>query len=189
MSRTTQAKCKMNGDLLLDRTWIVILLAAGVVGLLTWRLKPHQFSAIGWKPLALGSGIFWGVLGTILVLGFWESYYRHFAPSWARFEIPFIFILYAVIGLGLRWLALHLPGNPVLTFCLLGGIESIPEHALGIYGFHILDISILRGFSPASIFIFAFFEYVVYWGLAFGLAVLLAHLYRPKAKITSPPRI
>jgi hypothetical protein len=62
----------------------------------------------------------------------------------------------------------------VVNFCLLGGVESVLEHLVGIYGLGILDkVPLLRGVSSASALVFAFFEYIFYWGVVLGIAVLL----------------
>lgn len=75
-------------------------------------------------------------------------------------------VLYGAIGLALWWLALRLQGNPVLNFCLLGGLEAIPEHLWVIFGLRILErVPMLQGVSPTSVLVFAIPEYVLYWGL------------------------
>jgi hypothetical protein len=50
----------------------------------------------------------------VAIFGFWELYYRHFYPAWARWLIPLNVLLYGAIGLGMWWLALRLPGPAVL---------------------------------------------------------------------------
>lgn len=72
------------------------------------------------------------------------------------------------------WLALHLPGPTVLWFVLLGGVEGLLEHVLGIHGLRILErVPWLQGLTPLPVLMFSFFEYVLYWTLvgwlAFGL--------------------
>jgi hypothetical protein len=161
-------------------TWVVLGLAIGIVGLLSWRIKPSLFHTLGWRPFAIASSLFWGSLGTVLLFVYWNSYYSYFAPSWACFEIPLIFILYPLIGIGLCWLALRLPGNSVINFCLLGGLESISEHALAIFWFKILEIPMFRGASAGAIFLFAYFEYVFYWGIVAGFAVIISFARRSR---------
>jgi hypothetical protein len=153
-----------------------ILLAAALIALVGWRAKAERFRALSWAAVGLASALFWGLLAIGLRLYFWETYYSYFTPAWSRWLAPLAAVLYFFIGLLLRWIALHLPGNPAITFLLLGGLESIPEHALGIYRFHILDIPLLEGSPPLSIFLFAFFEYIVYWSIVLGLALLLGRL-------------
>ena len=48
-------------------------------------------------------------------------------------------LTHSLIGAFLYRLALRLPGNPIVNFVLLGGLESIPEHLRGLYMFRILE--------------------------------------------------
>ena len=78
------------------------------------------------------------------------------------------------MGLGMWWLAYQLPGISIIWFVLLGGIEGLAEHILGIYGFRILDkVPWLKDVKVLPALVFSFFEYVFYWTvvawLAFGL--------------------
>jgi hypothetical protein len=155
-------------------TLVVIALAVGIASLLTWRIKPYHFHTLGWEPFAVASSLFWGILGSVLEVVYWKTYYSYFAPSWAPLTIPLIFILYLFIGIVLRWLALKLPGNPVINFCILGGIESIPEHTLAIYKHGILKIPMFYEITAGEIYLFAFFEYVVFWGIVTGLAAIIS---------------
>jgi hypothetical protein len=153
-----------------------ILLAVVVLALAGWRVQAERFRALPWLDVGIASALFWGLLATGLRWYFWETYYSYFTPAWSRWLAPLAAVFYFFVGLLLRWIALHLPGNPAITFLLLGGLESIPEHALGIYRFHILEIPLLAGSTALSIFLFAFFEYIVYWSIVLGLALLLGRL-------------
>lgn len=167
----------MTQIILTQNTLVAAATAVTFVGLLAWRVSPAAFAALRWQAVAAGSALFWAGLAALLIAFTWSSYYSHFVPAWYRYAAPIgALALYAVLGLGLRWLALRLPGNPVLLFCLLGGLEALPEHAVGIYRFHILTIPILQGSTAVAIFVFAYFEYIVYWALALALAVLLNRL-------------
>jgi hypothetical protein len=160
---------------------IAVVAALALVGVLVWRLRSLGFRALRSQSIGIASGLFWGVLAAVLVSLAWGFYYSRFMPSWYRYAAPLGAVaLYSALGLAIRWIALRLPGNPVIAFCLVGGLESIPEHAVGIYRFDILKIPVLQGSTAASIFTFAYFEYVVYWGATLTLAVgvdrLLARL-------------
>jgi hypothetical protein len=128
------------------------------------------------QSFALASGLFWGIFAVVLYQVYWDSYYHYFALPNGRWLAPLAGLFYALVVLGLRWLALRIPGNPVLNFCLLGAVESIPEHAIGIYRFHILEIPILSGISAGEIYVFAVFEYAIYWGIVLALAVWINKL-------------
>jgi hypothetical protein len=162
--------------------WLGALLAAlidvGFVLLLVLCIKPARFRQLTWT-LTGTSAVLWGVFAAACLWDFWDLYYRYFYPGWMRWLAPLDALLYGAIGLALWWLALHLPGNPVMNFCLLGGVESVLEHLLGIYGLKILDkVPILQGVGPASALVFAFFEYIFYWSIVLGVAALLGRSWR-----------
>lgn len=156
---------------------IAIALAVGIIGLLARWLGPQAFRALPWTAFAIGSALFWTVFAALMIAYAWSFYYVHFVPDWYRYAAPAgALVLYPLLGLLIRWASLRLPGNPVVTFCLLGGLEAIPEHAVGIYRFRILDVPMLRGTSPASVFLFAYFEYAVYWSLALTLTAAVGSM-------------
>ena len=165
-----------NQDIASQRVWMMALFTAGIavclMFLLSWRIKFWRFRQLKWHVL-IASALFWGVFATTMVWSFWDSYYWYFAPDIARWIAPLDALLYGAIGFLLWWLARHLPGNPVANFCLLGGLESIPEHLLGIFRFKIMDIPMLQGISAESVMVFAVFEYIVYWGGVLLLAMIL----------------
>lgn len=137
--------------------------------LLLFRDPAFQRAALA---VGVASALFWGALAIVAIFGFWELYYRHFYPAWARWLIPLNVLLYGAIGLGMWWLALRLPGPAVMCFVLLGGVEGIVEHLVGVYGFHILEkVDWLQGLSVLPVVVFSFFEYVLYWTLVAWLAL------------------
>lgn len=149
------------------------------VALLTWRVKPARFRELKWT-LAGTAAVFWGIFTSAVVWVFWDIYYRYFLPGWLRSGglLLFVPILFGVFALAFHGLALRGPGNPIVTFGLLGGLESWLEHLWGIYGLKILDIPFLQEASPASILAFAFPEYILYWCIVIGLAVLFQRGWR-----------
>jgi hypothetical protein len=170
-----------------ENTPIAIALAILMWILLAWRLKPAGFRSIPWWSIVLASALFWGLLAAILYSAFWNSYYRHFASPINQVLAPFAAAgIYSLVGLLLRWVALRVPGNPAITFTLLGGLVSVPEHAIAISRFGILQIPALRGSTPASIYFFSFFEYVVFWGVVILLALLSNRLFKRKPIRAAP---
>ncbi len=124
--------------------------------------------------IAVAAALFWGVLATALTAGMWDSYYTHFAPDWQRRLAPLSAILYAGIALLLWWLARRTTKAPALAFLVLGGLESLVEHAAAIWRGGLLSkVPMLAGVTAAPVLLFAFFEYVIYWGLTLLLARLL----------------
>jgi len=158
--------------------WVAALVAAlidvGFVSLLAWRIQTSRFRQLKWALTGAGV-IFWGTLWAYVLWSWWELAYRYVFPSWARWLVPPSYgLIYGASGLGLWWLARILPGNPVVSFCLLGGLISLPGHLWAIYGLRMLEkVPILQGVSPASALVFGLFEFIFYWGIIIAIALLL----------------
>lgn len=162
-----------SGDLWMSAA---LALAADVIfmALLIWRIKPVFFRELRWA-LVITAAVIWGIFAVVLVTVFWESYYRYFYPAWLRsgWILLFVALGFGLLALAFHWLALRIPGHPLVNFCLLAGCESVLEHAWGFYGLKILAIPLLSAASPASILAFSFPEYVFYWCIIICLAALL----------------
>lgn len=166
-------------QLFTSSTIVSFILALILTSLISWRVSPERFRSLSWQTFGISSAAFWSIFAAILILSTWDNYYSHFVPSWYRVTAPLgAIFLYGLAGVFLRWAALRIPGHPVLWFCLLGGLEALPEHLVGIYRFDILDIPILQGSRAVDILVFAYFEYVVYWSIVLILALVLDRLYR-----------
>jgi hypothetical protein len=158
---------------------VIALIDVAFILFLTWRIKPARFRAL--KGALAGTAAFcWSVFGVVLVSVFWNTYYQYFYPAWFRsggilLFVPFVF---GILALAFHWLAFRLPGNPIVTFCLLAGVESLLEHVVGIYGLKILEVPMLQTASPASMLTFAFPEYIFYWCVVIGLALLFQNGWR-----------
>lgn len=169
----------MSDRLVFENTPYAIAAATVIIGLLAWRLRPPAFRALAWQSFGIAAALFWSVLAATLIAWAWGFYYSRFMPAWYRIAAPLgAIMLYSMLSLLIRWAALRLPGNPVVVFCLLGGLESIPEHAVAIYRFDILQIPVLQGSTAASIIVFAYFEYAAYWGVVLLLAVGIDRLLK-----------
>ena len=126
------------------------------------------------QAIIAASGIFWGVFSVFAFRAFWELYYQHFYPGWVRPLAPLNIFLYAAFGLILWFLANRFNTVPVLVFILLGGIEGLLEHVIGVYSLRILEkVPVFNALTPGPVFIFSFFEYIVYWSIVAWLAVAL----------------
>lgn len=157
--------------------WASTLLfgAASVVllGLLAFAFRSPNFQRAG-VHLTIASAMLWGVFASLAIYGFWEFYYQFIFPTWARRLAPLDLFFYAAVGLAMWWVACKLPGSAVIWFAILGGIEGILEHLLGIYGLQILDkVPWLQGVSPFPVLVFSFFEYTLYWTLVAWLGLIL----------------
>jgi hypothetical protein len=147
--------------------------------LLIWRIKASHFHQLRWTLVGTAA-IFWSIFAIFLVSVFWEPYYRYFYPSWFRSGgiLVLVPLLYGVFALAFHWLALRVPGNPIVFFCLLSGTESMLEHLYGIYGLKILQVPLFQEVSPVSILAFAFPEYVFYWCIVISIAALVQNGWR-----------
>ncbi len=154
---------------------VAALIDVGFVSLLTWRIRPTRFRQLKWCLLGAGV-IFWCLLwADMLWICCWEWCYAYVFPGWARWLVPPVYgSIFGAIGLALWWLALRLPGNPVLSFCLLGGLVSVPGHLWAIYGRRMLEkVPLLQDVSPSSALVFGVPEFIFYWGIIMVVALLL----------------
>jgi hypothetical protein len=128
-------------------------------------------------PITIASAIFWGIVSTIFIFGYWDLYYRYFYPSWIRPFAPLNLILYSSIGFGLWWLTSRQTLPVIWTFAALGGLQGVLEHTLAIYGFRILDkVPLLEELKPMPVLVFSFFEYALYWSLVAWIALGITKL-------------
>ena len=160
---------------------VTALIDVGLVLFLARRTGRSRFRQLHW-PIVLASGIFWMSLGLFYFATTWTSFYARFLPDPAnRSPARFLFelLLYPALGLAMWWLAARLPGNPVVTYCLLGGLEALPEHLWGIYRLGMLDkVPFLREASPISVLAFAVPEYALYWGSVLAMALPIERIGR-----------
>jgi len=85
--------------------------------------------------------------------------------------------------LSMWFLAWRLPGNPIVSFCLLGSLEGLASHGWAVYNLGIIDkIPIMHGVSPASVLVFAMSEKILYWSIILGVAELLRRLWQRRTK-------
>lgn len=133
----------------------------------------------GW-PLVIASAALWLALWAWVMQDsfVWETCYQYVFADRARWMMPLLMaLLEAAIALGMWWLALRLPGNAAVTFCLLGGLDSFPGHLWAIYGRRLFEACpLLQQVSVASALIFGFFEFVFYWSVILIIAALLKRL-------------
>lgn len=163
--------------------WIAALVTAlmdiGLVALLVWRVKPTRFRQLKW-PLVIVSTIFWIALWYVVMWDafIWETSFRHVFQPWQRWAWPPV---YGLISGGVAWLfwwlALRLPGNPVLYFLLLGGLGSFVDHYFAIRN-GVLQTPLLQGVSVTSAVTFGFFEFVFYWCVISGIAAFARRFWK-----------
>jgi len=158
--------------------WISVLVTAlmdiAFVALLAWRIKPARFRRLQW-PLVIVSTLFWTVLWYAVMWNafVWETSFRYVFQPWQRWAWPPVYgLISGVLTWLFWWLSLRLPGNPLLYFLLLGGLESFGDHYFAIRN-GVMETPLLQEVSIASAVTFGFFEFIFYWSVILGLAALL----------------
>ena len=147
-------------------TGITAVLDVTLILLARRLVNRDQFRHMRWS-LAIAGGVFF-LLVWISVLGWgWDWFYSYIFPVWGRYVLPPLFgVVYALLAMGMGWLSLKLPGNPAVTWCVLGGVEGLLSHIYAIYGLGAVSKPpIMQGTDPAAVLIFAVFEKAFYWSL------------------------
>ena len=147
-------------------TSILVLLDAVLILIARRTIQRKQFEQMRWL-LAISGGVFFLLVWTSVMLWCWDWFYHYIFPSWGRYLLPPIFwIGYTLLALGIVWLSLKLPGNPAVTWCVLGGVEGLLSHIYAIYGLGAVSKPpIMQGTNPFAVLIFAIFEIAFYWSL------------------------
>ena len=159
--------------------WLAALIgagvAAGLVGVVARLVPAVRFERLE-RSVVLVAAVFWFAVWAFALWGpWWDMAYRHVFPEWARAIVPPAYgAMFAVTALGLWWVARKLPGAPAATFCLLGGLVSLPGHLFAFYGRGMLEkVPVLQGVSVASALVFGVFEFIAYWGVILLAAAAL----------------
>jgi hypothetical protein len=166
----------VTSEMLWLSAFVTALIDVGLILFLGRRIQRPRFRQLHW-PVAVAAGLFWTSYGLMLFALTWESFYAKFLPDPANRSLArsmLELLPYPAIGLVLWWLAVRLPGNPAVSFCLLGGVQSVPEHLWGIYRLGMLDkVSFLEQANAASVLAFAVPEYILYWSSILSIAMLI----------------
>ncbi len=146
------------------------LIDLGFIFVLARRIKPNEFSSLR-KPIILSSFIVWFAIWLIMSIFYWESVYSFVFPEWARWVIPPVYgLLFATINILLSWLSVSIKGNPVLLFCLLGGLFGPITHIWAISRGILEKPPMLQGVSPTAAVVMPFFEFLFYWCVILSLS-------------------
>lgn len=149
------------------------------IPLLIWvyfSVKRNDFEKMKFT-LVITSGVIWGVISVLLFSSSWEIYYQYFYQAWMKPLAPLNALMYGFVTLVMWFIAVKLPWNPALVFCLLGGLESLIEHLWGIYHLGILEKTpIFQGTNPIIALVFSFPEYILYWGSILLLSKMIYKL-------------
>jgi hypothetical protein len=147
-------------------TGIVVVLDIMLVLLARRLVSREQFSQMRWM-LVIASGLYFLLVWISVLWWGWDWFYSYIFPAWGRYLLPALFgIVYTLLALGMSWLSLKLPGNPAVTWCVLGGVEGLLSHIYAIYGLGAVSKPpIMQGTDPFVVLIFAVFEKAFYWSL------------------------
>lgn len=97
---------------------------------LFWLLPSSLFCASR-RAVFMGASLFWFAFTTVLVHLAWTDYYRFFYPKWMQWGAALVAAaIYSVYAFGCHWLSCHLPGLPMLWFCLFTGLLAANEHLI-----------------------------------------------------------
>jgi hypothetical protein len=159
-----------------------ILLAADVsLALLVRRfISREDFRHLRFT-LAGVAGIFFFLVWAGAMAWAWDWFYSYIFPAWMRYTLPLVFgVGYGLLSLGMAWLCLRLPGNPALTWIVLGSVEGLLSHLYAIYGLGAASKPpIMQGTDPMAVLIFAIFEKAFYWSLILLVSRAILILRRP----------
>ncbi len=177
---------KVTSEVLWRATVIFLFLDAGCSFLILRRINAPLFRDFKWM-LVLVTGIFWGLMWTVMAVYLWDPVYQYVFPEWSRWFIPPIYaLLFAFISLFFWWIALRWRGNPVLTFLLLGGLWGSLTHTWAIYRGILDKPPMLQGAAPLPVIVFPFFEFVLYWCMILALTSFAFHkLHTLRTSITA----
>jgi hypothetical protein len=154
---------KVTTEILWKAAIIFALIDVIFVGFLARKVKSSKFYQIKWK-LVITTSLFWFMIWILMSSLFWDSVYQYVFPSWARWLIPpFYGMMFGAIGLLFWWLAIRLPGNKVLNFCVLGGLLGMITHIWAIEQGILNKPPMLIGASPIAATILPVFEFIFYW--------------------------
>ena len=160
-------------------TSILVLLDAILILIARRTIQREQFAEMRWL-LAITGGVFFLLVWTCAMLWAWDWFYSYIFPDWGRYLLPPIFwIVYTLLGLGMVWLSLKLPGNPAITWCMLGGVVGLLGHLYAIYGLGAVSKPpIMQGTDPFAVLIFAVFELAFYWSLILLACGFIRRVYK-----------
>jgi len=167
---------RITTEMLWHGVLIFALLDAVYVPVLIWRITQENFERIKWT-LLVTTGLFWGLLWVWVLFHFWEPVYSYIFLAWMRGFIPFAYgFLFAGIGLGMWWLSLRLPGNPVLSFCLLGGLWGVITHIWAVHLGIVDKPPMLQKAGATAAVVIAAFEFMFYWCVILSITSILQWL-------------
>jgi hypothetical protein len=128
-------------------------------------------------PVTLAAGLTYAALwGFLASWWMWDLVYSAVFPAWARWWLPVWYGTgFGLVALLFWHVSVRLPGHPAVSFCLLGGVVSIPGHLWGMRR-GLMRVPLLAQASPVAAFSFGVFEFVAYWCFILALSLVLHRL-------------
>jgi len=169
-----QGSIQLTSEIFWESTAVAVLIDAVLIFIILRLIHPERFFQIR-SQVIVSAGVFWGILGVLVVRLFWDDYYRYFYPGWMGSWGIFIFgpSIGMVLAIVFYWIVSWFRGHPIPAFFTLVGIEAFLEHLMGIYSFRIMDIPSFQGVSPLSVLVFSVPEYIFYWSVILLAAFLV----------------
>jgi hypothetical protein len=160
-------------ELLWRATLIAALVDIPLLTIVARSVSPDLFGKLKWYLAASAFAVYaalWGTLGSIY---FWDPVYKAIFPFWFRWYLPVAYgLLYGVIAVLFWRVSVIAPRWQAVRFATLGGLVSIPGHAIGISR-GLLQVPLLAQVSALSALVFGVYEFIFYWCAIVGLAVAL----------------
>ncbi len=164
---------KITTEMLYEGALVFALMDAIYIPLLAWRVNPEAFRKLK-GSLIVAAALVWFGIWAWAIGNFWETVYSYMFPAWIGKWTPALaFVVAGPIALGLWTIALRLRGNPILTYCLLGGALGSLTHLWAVYRGIVTKPPMLQGASPLAAVIIAFFEFMFYWCTILVLAKII----------------
>lgn len=165
---------KITTELLYRAALVFAFMDAIYVPLLAWRVNKETFRKLK-GPLVIAAAFVWFGIWSWAIGNFWDAVYAHVFPAWSEPWVPWIaFVAAGLVVLGLWAVAIRVRWNPVLTYCLLGGMLGSLTHVWAVYRGIVTKPPMLQGASPLAAVVIAFFEYMFYWCTILLLAKWIA---------------
>jgi len=157
--------------------FIFLLIDIVFITILVKRIRRDDFINMkGTLPVVMFV-FFFLLFGIIASMIFWDSAYSYVFPGWSRWIVPpFYGLLFSLVGLLCRWAAIRIPLNPVLGFCIFGGLWGIVSHALAVQRGILDKPPMLQGCTPVAAMTIAAFEFVFYWCVCLVLTNMMVRL-------------
>jgi hypothetical protein len=166
------SQIRLTSDVLWAAAIFAALIDAIFVYLLTRLVPPERFRRLFWPVGAVGA-VFWGLMWTWAMWGWaWEPVYSHVFPAWSRYVVPWAYgLIFGAVALGFWALAVRCR-EPVVVFCVLGGLVSLPGHLIGAAR-GLFKVPMLQDVSIVSGLTFGIFEFAFYFAVILTVAAVV----------------